>query len=61
VGSASGKDLLRLKGHKENVAAVCFDARGERVASGSGDDTLRVWDARTASPSTRSTPATSTT
>jgi WD40 repeat protein/serine/threonine protein kinase len=36
-----------LSGHDGEVSSVAFDARGKRVASGSVDRTVRVWEAET--------------
>ncbi len=36
----------RLIGHRDRVAAITFDATGQRVATG-GDHEVRVWDATT--------------
>ena len=37
--------LLDLKGHTEGVTSVTFSADGKRLASASGDGTVKVWDA----------------
>ncbi len=36
---------LRLQGHSGTVTSVAWSPDGEQLASGSGDYTLRVWDA----------------
>ena len=42
-----GAQLACLRGHKGGVASVAFDPQGRRIVSGSGDGTVRVWDADT--------------
>jgi len=39
--------LLRLIGHKNSVSGVSFSPAGNRIASGSGDGTVKIWDAGT--------------
>lgn len=39
--------LLVILGHSASVVSVAFSPDGERIASGSGDMTVRVWDATT--------------
>ena len=38
-----GAERNRLEGHSEQVNAVAYSADGEWIASGSDDDTLKVW------------------
>ena len=35
---------LTLKGHSGGVTSVSFSPDGKRIVSGSGDNTLKVWD-----------------
>ena len=46
--TASGNELVTLKGHKNVVYAISFNNPfGDKVATGSFDKTARVWDATT--------------
>jgi WD40 repeat protein len=42
----SGEGVGNLAGHSSNVMAVDYDEEAMRVASGSYDKTVRIWDAR---------------
>jgi WD40 repeat protein len=33
-----------MRGHEDSVKSVAFSPDGERLASGSSDSTVRVWD-----------------
>jgi hypothetical protein len=39
--------LAVLRGHEESVTSVAFSPGGDRIASGSRDQTVRVWDVQT--------------
>ena len=39
--------LLELRGHTNGVKSVAFSADGTLIASGSGDHTIRLWNAKT--------------
>src|SRR5262249_33473964 len=42
-----GTALLELKGHTGTVNSVAFSPDGQRIVTGSGDRTVRVWDVKT--------------
>ncbi|MEM9264633.1 MAG: caspase family protein [Cyanobacteria bacterium P01_F01_bin.13] len=37
-------ERLKLEGHRSSVRAVAFSPQGDRIVSGSDDNTLRLWD-----------------
>ncbi|KAF1828257.1 hypothetical protein BDW02DRAFT_603580, partial [Decorospora gaudefroyi] len=45
-----GPLLQTLEGHTMSVSSVAFSAAGDRLASASYDQTVRVWDAKTGQP-----------
>ena len=44
---STGKELRTLKGHTSHVLSVRFSPDGTRIASGSYDRTIHLWDAPT--------------
>ena len=44
-GSASGRELLTLKGHSRGIMGVAFSPDGRRIVTGSADTTAKVWEA----------------
>jgi WD40 repeat protein len=47
--TATGKEILTLKGHKGPVYGVAFSPDGKRLATSSADSTIKLWDAATGS------------
>ena len=45
--AATGEAVLTLEGLSRDVRSVCFSADGTRIASGSSDTSVKVWDAAT--------------
>jgi hypothetical protein len=45
-----GALIRTLEGHTSSISSVAFSASGDRLASASWDDTVRVWDAKTGQP-----------
>ena len=44
---ASGSEIGALKGHGKGVTQVAFSRDGRLLASGSTDNTIRIWDVAT--------------
>ena len=44
VWEMGGSLLVTLRGHRSAVSALCFDRTGTRLASGSKDTDLILWD-----------------
>ncbi|KAF8593060.1 WD40 repeat-like protein [Ceratobasidium sp. AG-I] len=44
TGAAIGKPLV---GHSDSVTSVAFSPGGDRIVSGSDDNTVRMWDTKT--------------
>ena len=42
--SVEGREPLTLKGHSGGVGSVSFSPNGKRIASGSKNTTVKVWD-----------------
>lgn len=40
----SGEEILRLEGHKREVKSLSFSSDGRFLASGSDDQTIRIWE-----------------
>jgi WD40 repeat protein len=47
LDAATGREILQLAGHTSNVFDVAFSPDGQRLATGTGDRTIRLWHART--------------
>ena len=46
----SGRPLAKMTGHRRPVLSLAFSPDGSRLASGSLDQTVRIWDTRDYSP-----------
>ena len=46
----SGMVLARWSGHKENITSIVFSRDDKYLATGSGDDTAKVWSVRGGEP-----------
>jgi len=40
------KEILTLRGHKDTVTSVAFSPNSQQLASGSMDNTIKLWDVR---------------
>src|ERR1700751_5184366 len=47
VAVSAAADEVTLKEHKDSVEAVAFSPDGQLLASGSADDTIKLWNPRT--------------
>jgi WD40 repeat protein len=45
-----GRERLRLRGHTDSVYALAWSSERRRIATGSGDGEIRLWDADTGAP-----------
>ena len=45
--AGGGEPVCTLRGHSELVASVAYSPDGKHIASGSYDNTVKVWDAAT--------------
>jgi tricorn protease-like protein len=43
----TGKERVTLKGHKDVVRSVTYSPDGKTLASGSADQTIKLWDVQT--------------
>jgi WD40 repeat protein len=43
----SGEKKLELRGHSDRVTCIAFHPAGNRLATGSGDKTVKIWDLET--------------
>ena len=41
---SNGERIKTLTGHSHSVVSVAFSPNGENIASGSYDNTIRVWN-----------------
>ena len=42
----TGKTAMVLDGHVQGIFAISFSPNGYQIATGAGDDTIRIWDMR---------------
>jgi WD40 repeat protein len=52
IDARTGKSLLELDGHADEVSSVAVSADGSRIVTGSDDRTARVWNAASGAPVT---------
>ena len=48
--ATSGQEALTLPGHTDKLKSVAFSPDGQRLASASYDQTVKVWDATELTP-----------
>ena len=41
------QECTLITGHSETVTSVAYSPYGKHIVSGSGDDTVKVWDSQT--------------
>jgi WD40 repeat protein len=46
MDTETGKELAMLPGHRSSVDSLAFSSDGKLLASGSTDQTIRIWDAQ---------------
>src|SRR5947209_6904728 len=44
AGEKTGSGIVTLKGHKEEIFSVAFTPNGKFLATGSFDNTIKLWD-----------------
>jgi WD40 repeat protein len=47
LGYGEGEEVMTLAGHRDAVNCCAYSWDGQHIISGSGDDTIRLWDAQT--------------
>ncbi|CAD8188070.1 unnamed protein product [Paramecium octaurelia] len=47
VNVKTGQQKAKLDGHSEYVSSICYSPDGTTLASGSWDDSIRLWDVKT--------------
>src|SRR5262245_34740143 len=43
--AVTGQETLTLRGHEDRVSSVAFSPDGQRIVSGSSDNSVKVWAA----------------
>src|SRR4051812_31738078 len=44
--SAAAADVTTFRGHESSIQGVCILGSSGRIVTGSGDSTVRIWDAK---------------